>query len=126
MQSSSIRLRRQNRNAAERFIQALSAFQQKLERRFDPDQPRVPAGQTGAGQWTGDNGDDSTEGGSNDFIGMLTLAATRRRGVEAFCEAQLRRDIFQCKMVGLRSCYAQANLRYANCLVGLPIPPLNY
>ena len=27
-------------------------------------------------------------------------------------------------MVGLRSCHAQASLRYANCLSGLPIPPL--
>jgi hypothetical protein len=126
MHSASVQLRQENRDAAERFIAALSTFQYMLERRFDPDQPRVPAGQTGAGQWSGDQVDDDSLSGSNSFFGMLTLAATRRRGVEAFCEAQLRRDIFQCKIVGLRSCYAQANLRYANCLAGLPIPPFNY
>ncbi|MDX3807919.1 MAG: hypothetical protein QHC89_16180 [Bosea sp. (in: a-proteobacteria)] len=32
------------------------------------------------------------------------------------CEAQLDRDIFQCRMVGSCSCYEQAYQRYAACL----------
>jgi hypothetical protein len=45
---------------------------------------------------------------------------------QAECDDMHRRDLFQCKMVGLPSCYAQAYLRYTNCLNGRQIPPLNY
>jgi hypothetical protein len=45
---------------------------------------------------------------------------------QAECEDMHRRDLFHCKMVGLPSCYAQAYLRYTNCLNGRQIPPLNY
>ncbi|KLK95056.1 hypothetical protein AA309_00220 [Microvirga vignae] len=44
----------------------------------------------------------------------------------AQCEEQYDRDIFQCKMVGLRSCYMQAMVRKIACEKGHPIPPLNY
>jgi hypothetical protein len=37
-----------------------------------------------------------------------------------------QRDLFHCRMVGLSACYAQANLRWSNCLAGKQIPPLNY
>ena len=88
--------------------------------KFDPNQPRVPAGNSGGGQWTsgqGDNGSLFSEG-----------SAARRTspGLEAQCDLQYRKDIFQCRMVGLPSCYAQASLRYASCLAGGQIPPLNY
>jgi hypothetical protein len=86
-------------------------------RKFDPNQPRVPAGNPDGGQWT-------AEGAGP---GGATLVARRISPArEAECEAQHIRDIFQCKMVGLPSCYEQANLRYANCLAGLDIPPLIY
>ncbi|WP_281024208.1 RNase A-like domain-containing protein [Methylocystis hirsuta] len=35
-----------------------------LERRYSPDQPRVPAGNSGGGQWTGDGGGGDSGGGS--------------------------------------------------------------
>ena len=58
---------------------------------------------------------------------QIQVAARRvSPALEAFCERQYDKDVFQCKMVGLPACYAQAALRYANCLKGLPIPPLNY
>jgi hypothetical protein len=52
--------------------------------------------------------------------------AGRKRVNEAECELQLERDLFQCKMVGLPGCFAQAMERYGNCLAGRQIPPFNY
>jgi hypothetical protein len=43
---------------------------------------------------------------------------TARKVDQAECDEMHRRDLFQCKMVGLPSCYAQAYLRYTNCLNG--------
>ncbi|MFD2181404.1 hypothetical protein [Rhodoplanes azumiensis] len=61
------------------------------------------------------------------LTGSVRLAARRFSPArEAECEAQYKQDVFHCRMVGLSTCYAQASLRYANCLQGLPIPPLNY
>jgi hypothetical protein len=42
-----------------------------------------------------------------------------------YCDEIYRRDIFQCKMVGLPACYAQAMVRYAACQNGASLPPLN-
>jgi len=90
---------------------------------FNPDQPRVPAGGPDAGQWT--SGEPSVGPGS-DGNPLQSLIAATNRGLRAVCEAQLDRDIFQCRMVGLRSCYEQAYQRYASCLARQPIPPFNY
>lgn len=91
-------------------------------RKFDPNQPRAPAGNPDGGQWT--SGGEGAAGGPS----STDLSAARRisPAVEAACEAQYKQDIFQCRMVGLRACYQQAALRYANCLAGLQIPPFNY
>jgi hypothetical protein len=61
--------------------------------KYDPDQPRVPAGNSDGGQWTGGHG------------GEAAVSAARRisPGLEAQCDLQYRRDIFQCRMVGLPS-----------------------
>lgn len=84
--------------------------------KFDPSQPRVAAGNTDGGQWTSANG-----------LGGQRIAARRLSpAAEAECEQLRLRDEFQCRMIGLRACWAQAALRYANCLADLPIPPLNY
>ena len=56
----------------------------------------------------------------------LSGVRRRRKIDEAECLAQYERDLFQCKMVGLPECYAQAAERYAACLAGRPIPPFNY
>lgn len=54
------------------------------------------------------------------------IPTARKKGDQAECDEMHRRDLFHCKMVGLPSCYAQAYLRYTNCLNGRQIPPLNY
>lgn len=90
---------------------------------FNSDQPRVAAGNPDAGQWT--SGDASVGLGS-DGDPLQSLVAATSRGLRAICEVQLDRDIFQCRMVGLRSCYDQAYQRYASCLARQPIPPFNY
>jgi hypothetical protein len=89
-------------------------------RKYDPDQPRVPGGEPDAGQWTnGENGNDRSD------VREWRSAMASRRSV-AFCDRQYERDIFQCKMVGLPGCYAQAMQRYGACLAGTQIPPFNY
>lgn len=112
-----------------------SLVERSLKAGFNPDQPRVPAGNPDAGQWTSEGG---TFGGNdtqvisdampdNEAISGAQYAARRiSPAVKAQCEIQYKQDIFHCNMFGLRACYAQAALRYANCLRGLPIPPLNY
>jgi hypothetical protein len=89
--------------------------------KFDPDQPRVFAGQPGGGQWTG--------GGASANVRESPISAAARRvspAVEAQCELQYQRDSIICRLAKSRSCWGQAALRYANCLNGLPIPPLNF
>jgi hypothetical protein len=112
-------------------------------KKYSADQPRVPAGNTDGGQWTSgskagtdapstsaSSGDAKSGGGqpTNGVAQQTTRVAARRISParEAEWEAQYAQDIFQCKMVGLMACYAQAALRYANCLQGPPLPPLNY
>ena len=99
-----------------RFGQAAAI---RASRKYDPNQPRVPAGNPDGGQWT-------SEGGG--AVGRLIQLAARRISParEAECEEIRRRDEIQCRFVGLRACWSQAYLRYGNCLAGLPIPPLNY
>lgn len=107
-----------------------------LERRYDPRQPRVPAGSPNGGRWASG----SSEGGGSanrsqevapqserlkvdERAGRISLAARRTL---AECKEQYDRDIFHCKVVGLRSCYSQAAVRWIACEKGHPIPPLNY
>ena len=89
-------------------------------RKFDPDQPRVAAGNQNGGQWTG--GEANGQGQS------ATRLAARRisPALLAECEEQYERDLEECRMVGLSTCYQQAILRRSNCERGLQIPPLNY
>jgi hypothetical protein len=88
--------------------------------KFDPNQPRVPAGNADSGQWT-------SEGDRGLGHGAINLAARRiSPALLAECEQQYERDLEECRMVGLSTCYQQALLRRANCERGLQIPPLNY
>jgi hypothetical protein len=112
---------------------------ERIERKFSPDQPRVPAGAREGGQWT--SGSNSQGQTTNDVSSRrlgepstvldkrvsapkIRLAARISPAREEECELQLRRDKFICNTVGLRSCHAQAAERYAACLAGRPIPPL--
>jgi len=90
---------------------------------FNPDQPRVPAGDPDAGQWVSG---EASFGPGSDGNPLQSLVAATSLPLRAVCEAQLDRDIFQCRMVGLRSCYDQAYQRYASCLARQQIPPFNY
>jgi hypothetical protein len=88
---------------------------------FNPNQPRIPRGLSDGGQWTIAGGEALNQEPT------VRIAARRISPArEAECEEQYSRDIFQCRMVGLPECYAQAALRYSNCLQGLQLPPLNY
>jgi hypothetical protein len=100
----------------------LKQLTRAAETKFDPNQPRVPAGNPDGGQWA------ETGAGSLTNEESLRLSGTRRisSALADLCWNQYERDVFQCRMVGLRACYEQAALRYSNCLVGRPIPPLNY
>lgn len=94
---------------------------------YDPSQPRVPAGSPDGGRWTGGGSASGRDSGvqpkASETPGRLT-AASRRQLSE--CERQFNQDLFQCRMVGLRTCYAQAIVRQIACEKGHPIPPLNY
>lgn len=95
--------------------------------KYDPNQPRVPQGQgSQSGQWTGGKSNaaaSSTDAGSA-VSDHPEIAATS--GMDAICEAQYQRDLVRCRGAGKASCYAQAAQRYAACLVGKQIPPLNF
>ncbi len=87
------------------------------ERKFDPDQPRVPAGSPDGGQWSGadlSGDEDSTS---------ITLAAMSKN---ARCEAQWLTDTLLCRMARNSACWAQAMVRLVACERGTSIPPLNY
>jgi hypothetical protein len=105
-----------------RWLLAANAFETSLDRlarlagtKFNPGQPRVPAGQPDGGQWTNVGG-----------APVINVAARRRSSIEAECETQYERDLIQCRFVGLPQCYAQAMKRRVACQQGDPIPPLNY
>lgn len=100
----------------------LPAWQRRLAAKYDPSQPRVPAGNPDGGQWADGDGD----GGSRLNDSLMLRSSPAAMSSRAFCEAQWNRDIFHCKMVGLSSCYAQAMVRLVACEKGQPIPPLNY
>ncbi len=80
---------------------------------FDPDQLRDEQG-----RWTNTDGAESE---SDENVPQLASYSS-----SAECNAQYKRDIFQCKMVGLSTCYAQAMVRLVACQQGNPIPPLHY
>jgi hypothetical protein len=90
------------------------------ERKYSLDQPRVPAGSSDGGQWTsGGSGADAkpSPSGSRDEPHIS-------RRVAEDCELLKRLDRFTCQSVRTRSCWAQANFRYSQCLIGGYIPPI--
>jgi hypothetical protein len=95
-------------------IRALVA--RDIVQKFDPDQPRVPAGNSDGGQWT-------SEGESGK--GNVVVAARSSRS-EAECMAQYAKDSFICRTVGTLLCWQQAAERLGACLSGRQLPPLNF
>jgi hypothetical protein len=59
--------------AAERFFRALAKAAPELSR-YNPDQPRVPAGQSGGGQWAGGSGTDARPATSRAKLGRAQFA----------------------------------------------------
>lgn len=114
---------------------ALGSLYGRYERKFSPDQPRMPAGSAEGGQWTGGSGssgrEQSTKPGNTNTVPRNGAAAPNirvagrispQRRVE--CEEQLRLDTFICNTVRTRSCWAQAEFRYSQCLIGGYVPPI--
>jgi hypothetical protein len=108
-------------------------------RKFDPSQPRVPAGGPGGGQWRNDGGTtvpatiaptasapETTASGTASVDDIKVAMAPS----ESFCWNQMQIDFLLCD--SLRSvsrimpCRSQAMERYAACLRGKPLPPLPY
>lgn len=75
-------------------------------KRFNPRQPRQPAGRPEGGQW-------------------VKVAGVKRLS-EDECDKLYKDDTFHCNMVGLASCHQQAMFRYSDCLAGKTIRPLSY
>ncbi len=92
--------------------------------KFNPDQPRVPAGNPDGGQWISDGGELG-----NDFPSSFQLAARRGRSAR-YCMAQYAIDMLFCSSLEPAStravCREQAALRLGNCFAGRQIPPLSY
>ncbi|MGC1467683.1 MAG: hypothetical protein WA792_18370 [Pseudolabrys sp.] len=94
------------------------------ELKFDPNQPRVPAGTSAGGQWAGGSGANETIGAG--VSSNIRLAARISPEQEKACEEQYRDDIFKCNLLGTASCWSQANFRYSQCLVGGYVPPIYF
>jgi len=94
------------------------------QRKYDPNQPRVPAGNADGGQWTDSNGNMS------DIQPPTDISAAGRKQSEAYCWNQLQIDTLLCNSVfpAVRrgACRAQAMERYSACLAGRAMPPLSY
>lgn len=90
-------------------------------RKFDPDQPRVPAGNPGGGQWTGNNDSLGRPSGQTNIV-----LAARRKQLEAECDQQYNKDIILCRMLRTPLCYERAMARYIACMGEQPLPPLQF
>ena len=88
-----------------------------LLRKYNPDQPRSPAGRPDGGQWV-------------DWDRAKDSAGLYNEVNRAKCEAQYDSDMFQCSFgASGRSrqvCREQAQSRYTLCMKDLPIPDLIY
>ena len=89
--------------------------------KFDPDQPRVPAGNPDGGQWTSGGGPGRAVSADRPFA-----LAARSKQSEAECMAQYANDSFICRAVRTRVCWQQAAERLSACLSGRPLPSLNF
>jgi len=105
----------------------------RLRHKYSADQPRAPKGKPEGGQWVPDAGKDGDAASASSAPADLrpgprdVSAARRRSGIsEAECDFQYKQDTFICNLVRTPLCWAQAAERYAACLSGRPLPPLNF
>ena len=80
-------------------------------KKFNPDQPRWPAGQSDGGQWRPEDGMQ---------LGQVGYDPSR----EAMCEEQRQLDHELCRMARTSKCWESADFRYNNCVRNAYIPPL--
>jgi hypothetical protein len=100
----------------------LDLMRRQFSRKYRPDQPRDELG-----RWVDEGGPTDDRSGVADGSPTDISAVGRRRAVlEARCLAQYALDTIVCTRARSRACHQQAALRYSNCLVSRPIPPLNY
>jgi hypothetical protein len=96
--------------------------------KYDPEQPREPAGNPNGGRWTSASGTVSEIAvADNEPVDLLMTA---NRPSAAFCWNQFQIDELFCSAQfpapRRASCRRQTMERYANCLTGKPLPPLNF
>jgi hypothetical protein len=91
---------------------------EKYERKYSPDQPRDDQG-----RWT-DEGDRAETESQSPPANSGSPDARIPQRVAMDCEELARRDRFTCQTVRTRSCWAQANFRYSQCLIGGYIPQI--
>lgn len=95
----------------------------------DPEHPGWPAGtpEDQGGKFRpkdSENADNENRAGAGRQPPIIVAARSKRNQAE--CDEQLRLDEFICRSVRTPLCWAQAMERYAACLAGRPIPPLNF
>lgn len=92
---------------------------ERVERKYRPDQLRVPRGSEGAGRWAYEGRPGRSGPGSHSKpASKIRIAARISPQRRAQCEEQYRLDTFICNTVRTRSCWAQAEFRYSQCLIG--------
>lgn len=93
----------------------IAAQAQIILRKYRPDQPRVPAGQSTGGQWVAEhNGDRARVAGKWDL------------SREALCNEQLRLDEELCRMAKNRLCWSLTQPRWAACMKNEFVPQLRF
>jgi hypothetical protein len=124
----------------------LYQYYERIERKYDPAQPRVPAGVAEGGQWTSGSGATASAATSSPGSASQSGRSERQRREttgsetsaqngtqvagrisptrEAECNEQYRKDTFICNVIGTQSCWEQAAFRFSQCLKGGYIPPL--
>ena len=100
------------------------------ERKYDPNQPRVPAGKPDGGQWTsvGAALTPPLSQPSSRMPAPYLLAASGRQSA-AYCWNQMQIDMLYCSTLPAlvnAACRAQAMERYSACLAGKRLPPLPF
>jgi hypothetical protein len=88
------------------------------EQKYRPDQLRDELG-----RWSDEGGGAENEVRSPS-AGNNSAGPRISRRVAEDCDLLKRLDRFTCRAVRTRSCWAQANFRYSQCLIGGYIPPI--
>jgi hypothetical protein len=95
----------------------ISALFELYEHKYRPDQTRDDQG-----RWTSEGG--RSEGKTPPASDPSVENGRVSQRVAQDCELLARLDRFTCQAVRTRSCWAQANFRYSQCLIGGYIPPI--